>query len=256
VKKHSERIALEKEKSVLTEWNVTLRADNHKYAEWLPGMSKKVEEKLSLIDSDEIRAALMKGLLLDQIPALILNMQAQTQNSIDIPETGLVSLDGYFAERKAESVSDDVSFKVMVDRKLDYLTEKNVDILGISQLVANNVSNAFRELKKSEIGNKEIFVRFRLNESGNYQISIYDNAHEFDLSILVNLGVRGNSTNGSGFGWADTMELLSRYNASICIREFKPYGDLFTKEIAIIFDGKNERLIDSYRKEEILPYLP
>ena len=239
------------EKTKLTEKNDSLRGENHKLEDWLPGLDRWVKEKLSIIDDPKIRRELEKELALDQIPALMQNRLSQVHKNIKLPDTGLLALDGYFIERKEESLRANISFKVMVETKLNYLFERGIDYLCANRLVVNNVSNAFKELIKTEVVNKEIQIWFQINENSLYQISIMDNAHPFDLDVLANLGARWNSTNGTGYGWADNFELLAQCRASLEIIEYQSDGDEFTKKITILFDDKSEFNIYSYRQDEI-----
>jgi len=251
IKKHSEKIKLTEKNYMLTGKNDDLRADNHRYADWLPALNKKVEEKLSFIADDSLRHKVKRELSLDQIPELIQNRQEEADMVIELPETGSLMLDGYFSEQKEKCTENHIALKVIVEDGLDYLFKRDFDVLSVSRLIINNVSNAIKELIKTEIRSKEVLVTFGLNKNSEYKICVFDNAHEFDLAVLANLGTRGNSTNGTGFGWEDTVELLVKHRASLEIMEFEPYGEEFTKRITITFNGRNEFTINSYRREKI-----
>ena len=82
------------------------------------------------------------------------------------------------------------------------------------------------------------------------QIDIYDDGVAFPLFILDEFGKRGNTEGGTGNGITDMLELLEKHKATYQLTEYEK-EDTFTKGISIIWDGKNERWIDSYRNSEI-----
>lgn len=250
--KHHEKIKLTEKNYDLTGRNGDLLADNHRYADWLPALNKMVEEKLSFIDDDLLRHKVKQELSLDQIPELIQNKQEEVDRVIELSETGSIMLDGYFTEQKEDCTANRITLKVIVEEDLNYLFNRDFDVWSVSRLVINNVSNAIKELIKTKIKSKEVLVTFELSEKKEYKICVFDNAHEFDLDILVSLGVRGNSTNGTGYGWEDTFNLLAQCRASLEIMEFEPYGEAFTKRITITFNGKSEFTLNSYRRDKIL----
>ena len=87
---------------------------------------------------------------------------------------------------------------------------------------------------------------------GVYEISILDNAPAFPPHVLANLGRRGVSTNGTGNGFANTLESLALFSASLIVRENAPEDQChYNKRITIRFDGRAAFQIESYRAEEI-----
>ena len=51
------------------------------------------------------------------------------------------------------------------------------------------------------------------------------------------MGERGNTTDGTGNGLADTIETLDHYHASFAIEPIEPGADIYTKCVHIAFDG-------------------
>ena len=52
------------------------------------------------------------------------------------------------------------------------------------------------------------------------------------------MGERGNTTDGTGNGLADTIETLGHYHASFAIEPIEPGTDIYTKCVHIAFDGR------------------
>ena len=111
------------------------------------------------------------------------------------------------------------------------------------RLVGNLVGNAIKELSKMENEGKQVLVAF-LDESGVFVLEVRDNAHQFPLEVLANLGKRGNSTNGTGNGYAEIFDFLAKSCASIEIAEDCDTDDNFNRKmIRIVFDKSNRRII-------------
>ena len=69
--------------------------------------------------------------------------------------------------------------------------------------------------------------------------------------ILDHFGERGNTTWGTGNGLADLMGTVNRVHASIEVNTELAPEDVFTKEISICFDGKENLNILQKEKNEI-----
>jgi len=119
------------------------------------------------------------------------------------------------------------------------------------RFMGNLLSNAIKELDKTDTEEKELLIHFLDDENGRFVVEVSDTAHEFPVNILAGLGQRGNSTNGTGDGYADIFEFLNETDASFVIMEQKESG-IATKTIQVVFDEKNRRVIRSkYRLDEL-----
>jgi len=128
--------------------------------------------------------------------------------------------------------------KVFLEVKNHLADWNELEISGIelSGLVENLVSNAFKELAKTDIDGKLVIVHFYKNEAGYIAFAVTDNAHEFPLDILLKLGQRKNSTNGTGDGYAEVFDILAEIGASFLIEE-KFVLDQIHKKITVTLDG-------------------
>lgn len=127
----------------------------------------------------------------------------------------------------------------------------NISDVIFIRLLSNLVDNAIKEsckIPESERG--EVQVIFK-EEEGYFGFEVRDGASEFELSILKNLGLRKNSTNGTGDGYAEIMLDLKQTQASFIIKEWQKNGK-DGKVISIIFDGYGMMLIDSHYRQELL----
>lgn len=71
-----------------------------------------------------------------------------------------------------------------------------------------------------------------------FEIRLYDSGVPFPPVILAHMGERGNTTDGTGNGLADTIETLGHYHASFAIEPIEPGTDIYTKCVHIAFDGR------------------
>ena len=119
------------------------------------------------------------------------------------------------------------------------------------RLVGNLLHNALRELDKSESDDKQILIQFLDEEDGAFAFELLDTAPAFPLAILTRLGQRGNSTNGSGNGYAEIFEFLEESKASFIITEWQALG-CHSKTVGVVFDGKGRRIIrTAWRYDEL-----
>lgn len=133
------------------------------------------------------------------------------------------------------------------DEMWESLTVSKLDFIRI---VGNLIGNAIKELEKSNPIGKQVMFDF-LDDKGVFVFVVRDNAHQFPLDILVRLGERKNSTNGTGDGYAEIFEILNTNNATFEMTERKE-NEKNRKIIRILFDGKNQRIIRTgYRYEEL-----
>jgi hypothetical protein len=90
---------------------------------------------------------------------------------------------------------------------------------------------------------------------GNYDncdtLSISDSGIPFEPHVLYALGKKRATTHakdgGSGIGMMTLNDIIKKSKASLAIKEYETGTNSYTKTIAIIFDGKNEYRIHSFR---------
>ncbi|MCL2546040.1 MAG: hypothetical protein FWE06_02440 [Oscillospiraceae bacterium] len=127
--------------------------------------------------------------------------------------------------------------------------------MKFTALVDNLVSNAIKELDQTKATSKQIVATFS-EKGGIFRFEIIDNAHEFPIHILAKLGQHGNSTNGTGNGYAEIFAFLAESNASFCIEEWQYGHSGAGKMISIAFDGAaRSEIISKYRQEVLLTAL-
>ena len=121
----------------------------------------------------------------------------------------------------------------------------------LNRLVGNLLRNAINELDKTNTDNKAMEIYFFNDDNHAFTIEVHDTAHEFPVQVLANLGKRGNSTNGTGNGYAEIFEFLAETGASLTIIEQMKSGNP-AKIIRVAFDYQERIVIRSSYRYAIL----
>lgn len=241
-KRHRERLALEKKAQ-------SLKEENHSYSEVAPAV--RWTNALLL---DKIKEVTEQGDL-EKLQEMKQYLSLVGEFSTELSEE--LSLDDLVKEYRGFSLPAEwlpLKTKIVLtlaecERKEYLAFAKNtattweqiqVPKVKFIRLVGNLLKNAVRELEKTRTDEKEILIRF-YDENEFFAVEVFDTAHAFPVPVLARLGERGNSTNGTGDGYAEIFEFLAESGASLIITEQAEDGK-DTKAIRILFDGK-ERLV-------------
>ena len=129
--------------------------------------------------------------------------------------------------------------------------DKFVSSTAFIRLLSNLADNAIKESAKIDEqirGSVQIILK---NDKDVLTFEVRDSASEFEIDILKNLGLRKNSTNGTGDGFSEIMSALEQTGASLLIEEWKN-GERYGKTVSISFDGYGMKLINSHYRFELL----
>ncbi len=238
----------EKEKKLLWEDNRQMSQRIHRSKEILPALSSALDNLKTDHDTEEVYHIL--GEIHQLCEEQMEDYKALDSQSKIFPATGIYLLDEQIQVYNTEAGKKGIQFDVFVSEPLsDVLKQRKIKELDFLRLIGDLMRNAFRSIEKKEDGTGNILLV--MGVIGDIlQIDIYDDGVAFPLFILDEFGKRGNTEGGTGNGITDMLELLEKHKATYQLTE---YGkeDTFTKGISIIWDGKNERWIDSYRNSEI-----
>lgn len=127
-----------------------------------------------------------------------------------------------------------------------YLTDEE-----LAHILADMIQNAIIAMKATT--QQSLLINLHMI-NGNPTISVMDSGAEFSPEVLQNLGLAPCSTHlnegGSGIGLMDIWQLKIKSKASMVIKELPQPGD-YTKQLSIIFDGKNKYVVFTNRKQEL-----
>ena len=190
----------------------------------------------------------------DEINNLTKEIRTKTLE-IELAKTNINKIDDILKYMQSECIKEKIDFQLQLNGNIHYMINNYISEEELQILLADHIKNAIIAIKHTDNINKSILVRLGLIE-GIYSVYIYDSGIEFNKETLVKLGKEPSSTHldegGTGMGFMNTFDTLKKHKASMCIDEFnKPLKDNFTKVIKIIFDGKGEYKVVTYRYEEI-----
>jgi len=238
----------EKEKKLLWEDNRQMSQRIHRSKEILPALNSALDNLKTDHDAEEVYHIL--GEIHQLCEEQMEDYKALDSQSKIFPATGIYLLDEQIQLYNTEAEEKGIRFDVFVSEPLsDVLKYRKIKELDFLRLIGDLMRNAFRSIEKKEDGTGNILLVMGII-GDVLQIDIYDDGVAFPLSILDEFGKRGNTEGGTGNGVTDMLELLEKHQATYQLTEYAR-EDTFTKGISIIWDGKNERWIDSYRNSEI-----
>ncbi len=176
-------------------------------------------------------------------------------NTTELPKTDIEQIDDMLSFMQDECTKNNIDFEIKLNGNIYHMINNYIDKNDLEILLADHIKNAIIAINHSDNINRSILVKLGMID-GYYGIYVYDSGIEFEIDTLINLGEKPSSTHldddGSGIGFLNTFDTLSKCQASIIINEINPPSkENYTKFIAIIFNNKNEYKISSYRSEKI-----
>lgn len=166
-------------------------------------------------------------------------MQDRALGANLIGDTGIELVNVMLQKQMMRCADLNISFDVMIPAPIDgYIREIGISVTEFMRMLNDLLKNAVKAILSSENTHRELLLI--MGDAGNdcFEIRLYDSGVPFPPKILEHLGERGNTTDGTGNGIADTVETLRHYRASFVIEPIEPGTDIYTKCIHIAFDGQ------------------
>ena len=255
IKRYRERIKMQEENENLTKLQRMAFAELHTTGKVIPSVLNTLNEALGAMTPDQIETTIKEhGKEILDLTQIYWDEQKkvtiQNQKNMRFPRTSWILINNYFIECKQRAVKNVVGLEIYVVTDVKILQEIGIPQFDVVKMFADHIDNSFKEIAKS--GKPGVIdVYFKMSD-GAYEIVIKDNAHEFPLDVLSNLGLRSVSTNNSGDGFANTLQTMERFGGSLIICEYAPEDECrCNKSVTLRFDGENQFKIQSYRADEI-----
>ncbi len=166
-------------------------------------------------------------------------MQDRALGANLIGDTGIELVNVMLQKQMMRCADLNISFDVMIPAPIDgYIREIGISVTEFMRMLNDLLKNAVKAILLSDNTHRELLLI--MGDAGNdcFEIRLYDSGVPFPPKILEHLGERGNTTDGTGNGIADTVETLRHYRASFVIEPIEPGTDIYTKCIHIAFDGQ------------------
>ena len=195
------------------------------------------------------------SILLDDVKQLSKNFAKESNITKNVlPATNISGIDNMFKYFQNEAINNNINFDFKINNSINDLINNTISKDKFETLLGDHLRDAIIAINNSRNSYKSILVTLGLVEN-NYELSIYDTGIEFEIDTLLKLGKEKITTHkesgGTGTGFITTFGTLEETNASLEIEEYNPETSSYTKSVNIVFDGKREYRIYSYRAEEI-----
>ena len=172
-------------------------------------------------------------------------MQDRTLGANLMDDTGIELINVMLQRQMMRCADENISFDVMIPAPIDgYIQKIGISVTEFMRMLNDLLKNAVKAILSSENPHRELLLIMGEAGDGCFEIRIYDSGVPFPSTILEHFGERGNTTDGTGNGIADTVGTLERYHASFALESIEPGTDIYTKCIHIAFDGKNQILLN------------
>lgn len=166
--------------------------------------------------------------------------------------TNIPEIDDMFKYTQSECKNNNIDFNLQINGNIFYMINNLIDKSRLVTLIGDHIRDAIIAINHSDNKNRSIIAILGMKD----KFSVYDTGIEFEIDTLLKLGLEPATTHkdegGTGIGFITTFETLKETKASLVIEEKHGVVDNdYTKSVTIVFDGKNEYRIISYRSDEI-----
>lgn len=166
-------------------------------------------------------------------------MQDRTLGVNLIGDTGIELVNVMLQKQMMRCADLNISFDVMIPAPIDgYIQNIGISVTEFMRMLNDLLKNAVKAILSSENEHRELLLIMGDAGADCFEIRLYDSGVPFPTVILEHMGERGNTTDGTGNGLADTIETLGHYHASFAIESIEPGADIYTKCVHIAFDGR------------------
>ena len=235
------------------EENLKLAEVVHKYNNRLSAVEMALEDAINKNMNTEFSNEL--SIVLNETKEISKNFSKESEViKTKLSLTNITGIDNMFKYLQNEAIKNNINFDLKLNNSIHDLIENIIPKDKFETLLGDHLRDAIIAIKSSNNTYRSILVTLGIVEN-YYELSIYDTGIEFEIETLLKLGkeriTTHKDTGGSGIGFMTTFETLKETKASLEIEEYNPKDSSYTKSVNIIFDGKCEYRICSYRAEEI-----
>jgi uncharacterized protein YdcH (DUF465 family) len=171
-----------------------------------------------------------------------------TSSSLPKTDLPLIDMMAEYMLHKAEGSG--IIFQLEVSQAPLDIVPTHISEKDLCTIFADLIENAMISVRTTEV--KSILVQLGLYD-GHQTLSVSDSGIPFETKIIYALGKKQKTTyagkGGSGIGIMSVFEINKRSRASFVLTEYAPEMYTYKKKVSIVFDGRNEYRIHSYRSD-------
>ena len=223
---------------------------NHEFYNRQKALEKKVADYVSNINME----AGTELAITDKISELSKEYTSKLQNikhPDKLPKAEIEEIDDMFKYMQSECEKNKIEFKLEINGNIHHMINKIIPKDKLVTLIGDHLRDAIIAINASDNKFKSIIaILGKTNEY--YEFCVLDTGIEFEVETLLQLGTKPitthKDTGGTGYGFMTTFETLKSTKGSLEIEEkHKMNENDYTKAVRIIFDGKAQYRIKSYR---------
>ncbi len=245
----------EKDKKIkeLSEEKYKISKLNHEFYNRQKALEKKVADYISNV-SVEIANELA---ITEQIADLSKEYSSKLEDikhPDKLPTTEIEEIDDMFKYMQSECKKNNIEFKLQINGNIHHMINQIIPKDKLVTLIGDHLRDAIIAINSSNNSFKSIIAILGKADEF-YEFCVFDTGIEFELETLLALGTKPitthKDTGGTGYGFMTTFETLRETKGSLVIEEkHKMSENDYTKAVRIIFDGKAQYRISSYRMKE------
>lgn len=168
-----------------------------------------------------------------------------------LPTTEIEEIDDMFKYMQSECKKNNIEFKLQINGNIHHMINQIIPKDKLVTLIGDHLRDAIIAINSSNNSFKSIIAILGKADEF-YEFCVFDTGIEFELETLLALGTKPitthKDTGGTGYGFMTTFETLIATKGSLVIEEkHKMSENDYTKAVRIIFDGKAQYRISSYR---------
>lgn len=168
-----------------------------------------------------------------------------------LPTTEIEEIDDMFKYMQSECEKNNIEFKLQINGNIHHMINQIIPKDKLVTLIGDHLRDAIIAINSSNNSFKSIIAILGKADEF-YEFCVFDTGIEFELETLLALGTKPitthKDTGGTGYGFVTTFETLRETKGSLVIEEkHKMSENNYTKAVRIIFDGKAQYRISSYR---------
>ena len=223
---------------------------NHEFYNRQKALEKKVADYISNVSVETANELAITEQIADLSKEYSSKLE-DIKHSDKLPTTEIEEIDDMFKYMQSECKKNNIEFKLQIKGNIHHMINQIIPKDKLVTLIGDHLRDAIIAINSSNNSFKSIIAILGKADEF-YEFCVFDTGIEFELETLLALGTKPMTTHkdtgGTGYGFMTTFETLRATKGSLVIEEkHKMSENDYTKAVRIIFDGKAQYRISSYR---------
>lgn len=245
----------EKDKKIkeLSEEKYKISKLNHEFYNRQKALEKKVADYISNVNVETANELAITEQIADLSKEYSSKLE-DIKHPDKLPTTEIEEIDDMFKYMQSECEKNKIELKLQINGNIHHMINQIIPKDKLVTLIGDHLRDAIIAINSSNNSFRSIIAILGKADE-YYEFCVFDTGIEFELETLLALGTKPitthKDTGGTGYGFMTTFETLRETKGSLVIEEkHKMSENNYTKAVRIIFDGKAQYRISSYRMKE------